>query len=99
MAFSANAEKQEAERRIANETTTARLSRLVLARSLSACGAADLLASPAEQEPAERPSAVHAEPAPTQTGVKNRPAFWQTGYCVGVTYFCGQSPGNYRRRK
>ena len=54
---------------------------------------------PAEQEPAERPSAVHAEPVPTQTGVKNRPAFWQTGYCVGVTYFCGQSPGNYRQRK
>lgn len=54
---------------------------------------------PAEQEPAEHPSAVHAEPAPTQTGIKNRPAFWQTGYCVGVTYFCGQSPGNYRRRK
>ncbi|MEI3129493.1 MAG: hypothetical protein V8S89_01045 [Oscillospiraceae bacterium] len=58
MAFSANAEKQEAERRIANETTTARLSRPVLARSLSACAAADLLASPAEQEPpnAHRPS-------------------------------------------
>lgn len=97
MGFSANAEKQKGALRMKQQPHAC--CALFWPAAFPPAALPICSRPPAEQEPAERPSAVHAEPAPTLTGIKNRPAFWQTGYCVGVTYFCGQSPGNYRRRK
>ena len=98
MAFSANAEKQEAGRRIANETTTARLSRPVLARSLSACGA-PICSRPRRTGTGRTPIGRPRRPGANANRRKTGPPFGRPVIVLALPIFCGQSPGNYRRRK